>query len=329
MMLLHSPAGELGIDWELFPMAHLVRMYKRINNPPVCTFATSVIYVPSNRRLNKVEQFAEYQFPQFLPPWVGPLYPPWVELRTEERKDGRERGRGEEACPNFPFVMPRSSSCLRAGILWPVECIPYPLRYVSLALPQTYASEALRCIMYRGNVCTHHRLTHTHTHTLIGSRTHTHTHITGSRTLTHTHSQAHAHSHTHTHTHTHRLTHTHTHTHTHRLTHTHTHTHTLTGSRTLTHTHSQAHTHSHSHTHTHRLTHTHTHTHTLTGSRTLTLTHTHSQAHAHSHTHTHTLIGSRTLSNTHINMQKRFRVHTVTGRVVLLMAKGTLISPSS
>lgn len=38
------------------------------------------------------------------------------------------------------------------GIIWPVECIPYPLRYMSLALPQTYASEALRCIMYRGNI---------------------------------------------------------------------------------------------------------------------------------------------------------------------------------
>ncbi|KAJ8360065.1 hypothetical protein SKAU_G00165900 [Synaphobranchus kaupii] len=37
-----------------------------------------------------------------------------------------------------------------SGILWPVECIPYPLRYISLVLPQTYASEALRCIMYRG-----------------------------------------------------------------------------------------------------------------------------------------------------------------------------------
>ncbi|XP_069577399.1 ABC transporter G family member 23 isoform X1 [Brachyistius frenatus] len=37
-----------------------------------------------------------------------------------------------------------------SGIIWPVECIPFPLRYVSLALPQTYASEALRCIMYRG-----------------------------------------------------------------------------------------------------------------------------------------------------------------------------------
>ncbi|TKS85982.1 ABC transporter G family member 20 [Collichthys lucidus] len=37
-----------------------------------------------------------------------------------------------------------------SGIIWPVECIPFPLRYISLALPQTYASEALRCIMYRG-----------------------------------------------------------------------------------------------------------------------------------------------------------------------------------
>ncbi|CAI5654764.1 unnamed protein product [Oreochromis niloticus] len=34
-----------------------------------------------------------------------------------------------------------------SGIIWPVECIPYPLRYLSLVLPQTYASEALRCIM--------------------------------------------------------------------------------------------------------------------------------------------------------------------------------------
>uniref|UniRef100_A0A7N8YEN3 ATP-binding cassette, sub-family H, member 1 n=1 Tax=Mastacembelus armatus TaxID=205130 RepID=A0A7N8YEN3_9TELE len=39
---------------------------------------------------------------------------------------------------------------IMSGIIWPVECIPYPLRYLSLVLPQTYASEALRCIMYRG-----------------------------------------------------------------------------------------------------------------------------------------------------------------------------------
>ncbi|KAI7804298.1 ABC transporter G family member 23 isoform X1 [Triplophysa rosa] len=37
-----------------------------------------------------------------------------------------------------------------SGVIWPIECIPYPLRYLSLVLPQTYASEALRCIMYRG-----------------------------------------------------------------------------------------------------------------------------------------------------------------------------------
>uniref|UniRef100_A0A667X775 ATP-binding cassette, sub-family H, member 1 n=1 Tax=Myripristis murdjan TaxID=586833 RepID=A0A667X775_9TELE len=42
-----------------------------------------------------------------------------------------------------------------SGIIWPVECIPYPLRYLSLVLPQTYASEALRCIMYRGWGLTH------------------------------------------------------------------------------------------------------------------------------------------------------------------------------
>lgn len=46
-------------------------------------------------------------------------------------------------------VNPEAVSCF-SGIIWPVECIPYPLRYISLALPQTYASEALRCIMYRG-----------------------------------------------------------------------------------------------------------------------------------------------------------------------------------
>lgn len=42
------------------------------------------------------------------------------------------------------------------GIIWPVECIPYPLRYLSLVLPQTYASEALRCIMYRGDLLFQH-----------------------------------------------------------------------------------------------------------------------------------------------------------------------------
>lgn len=51
------------------------------------------------------------------------------------------------------YTIPNLSRTL--GIIWPVECIPYPLRYISLALPQTYASEALRCIMYRGNVFAH------------------------------------------------------------------------------------------------------------------------------------------------------------------------------
>lgn len=51
------------------------------------------------------------------------------------------------------FVNPEAVSCY-SGIIWPVECIPYPLRYISLALPQTYASEALRCIMYRGEATT-------------------------------------------------------------------------------------------------------------------------------------------------------------------------------
>lgn len=37
-----------------------------------------------------------------------------------------------------------------SGVIWPVECIPYPLRYLSMALPQTFAAESLRCIMYRG-----------------------------------------------------------------------------------------------------------------------------------------------------------------------------------
>lgn len=37
-----------------------------------------------------------------------------------------------------------------SGVIWPVECIPFPLRYISMALPQTFAAESLRCIMYRG-----------------------------------------------------------------------------------------------------------------------------------------------------------------------------------
>uniref|UniRef100_UPI00398F6660 ABC transporter G family member 20 n=1 Tax=Pristiophorus japonicus TaxID=55135 RepID=UPI00398F6660 len=42
-----------------------------------------------------------------------------------------------------------------SGIIWPIECIPYPLRYISLILPQTYASEALRSVLYRGWGITH------------------------------------------------------------------------------------------------------------------------------------------------------------------------------
>nr|XP_006817503.1 PREDICTED: uncharacterized protein LOC102803451 [Saccoglossus kowalevskii] len=38
---------------------------------------------------------------------------------------------------------------LLSGIIWPVEAIPYPLRYLSYALPQTFATEAMRCIMFR------------------------------------------------------------------------------------------------------------------------------------------------------------------------------------
>ena len=87
------------------------------------------------------------------------------------------------------FVNPEAASWC-SGIIWPVECIPYPLRYISLALPQTYASEALRCIMYRGEAPLHNahcfhrsavcsvlcmwwRYAHQRTHT----HTHTHTHL--------------------------------------------------------------------------------------------------------------------------------------------------------
>ncbi|XP_072907315.1 ABC transporter G family member 20 isoform X1 [Hemitrygon akajei] len=42
-----------------------------------------------------------------------------------------------------------------SGIIWPIESIPYPLRCISLILPQTYASEALRGILYRGWGFTH------------------------------------------------------------------------------------------------------------------------------------------------------------------------------
>lgn len=37
------------------------------------------------------------------------------------------------------------------GIIWPIEAIPEWLRYISICLPQTYAAEAMRCILSRGN----------------------------------------------------------------------------------------------------------------------------------------------------------------------------------
>ncbi|XP_051868225.1 ABC transporter G family member 20 [Pristis pectinata] len=42
-----------------------------------------------------------------------------------------------------------------SGVIWPIESIPYPLKCISLTLPQTYASEALRGILYRGWGFTH------------------------------------------------------------------------------------------------------------------------------------------------------------------------------
>lgn len=37
-----------------------------------------------------------------------------------------------------------------SGIIWPLEAIPEWLRYVSICLPQTYAAEAMRCVLSRG-----------------------------------------------------------------------------------------------------------------------------------------------------------------------------------
>ncbi|XP_071536858.1 ABC transporter G family member 20 [Panulirus ornatus] len=39
---------------------------------------------------------------------------------------------------------------LLSGIVWPIQAIPIALRYVSLILPQTYACEAIRAILYKG-----------------------------------------------------------------------------------------------------------------------------------------------------------------------------------
>lgn len=36
------------------------------------------------------------------------------------------------------------------GIIWPLEAIPEWLRYISICLPQTYAAEAMRCVLSRG-----------------------------------------------------------------------------------------------------------------------------------------------------------------------------------
>nr|XP_022323233.1 ABC transporter G family member 20-like [Crassostrea virginica] len=37
-----------------------------------------------------------------------------------------------------------------SGIIWPLEAIPEWLRYISICLPQTYAAEAMRCVLSRG-----------------------------------------------------------------------------------------------------------------------------------------------------------------------------------
>nr|XP_053640391.1 ABC transporter G family member 20-like [Cherax quadricarinatus] len=44
---------------------------------------------------------------------------------------------------------------LLSGIIWPVQGIPIVLRYVSYILPQTYACEAIRAILYKGWDITH------------------------------------------------------------------------------------------------------------------------------------------------------------------------------
>ncbi|KAF2369151.1 ABC-2 type transporter [Trinorchestia longiramus] len=39
---------------------------------------------------------------------------------------------------------------LLSGIVWPVQGMPTALRYISYALPQTYACDSIRAILYRG-----------------------------------------------------------------------------------------------------------------------------------------------------------------------------------
>ncbi|XP_050708536.1 ABC transporter G family member 20-like isoform X1 [Eriocheir sinensis] len=44
---------------------------------------------------------------------------------------------------------------LLSGIVWPIQGIPVALRYVSYILPQTYACEAIRAVLYKGWDITH------------------------------------------------------------------------------------------------------------------------------------------------------------------------------
>jgi ABC-type multidrug transport system permease subunit len=40
--------------------------------------------------------------------------------------------------------------CVCAGVIWPIEGMPCVLRYISLGLPLTMATTALRCMLSRG-----------------------------------------------------------------------------------------------------------------------------------------------------------------------------------
>ena len=44
---------------------------------------------------------------------------------------------------------------LLSGVIWPLEAIPTGLNYISLALPTTWASSAMRSVMLRGWDLTH------------------------------------------------------------------------------------------------------------------------------------------------------------------------------
>ena len=37
-----------------------------------------------------------------------------------------------------------------SGIIWPIQAMPQALTYFSVILPQTYAAESLRAILFRG-----------------------------------------------------------------------------------------------------------------------------------------------------------------------------------